>query len=76
MLGHETRRGLAETLSLQGVSDAGSLPRLSCAQAPVETSIIEKSHRDPVYDVWWLQGKTAYECAATASDGQVEAWSG
>ncbi|EOD33592.1 hypothetical protein EMIHUDRAFT_229544 [Emiliania huxleyi CCMP1516] len=42
--------------------------------APVETSIIEKSHRDPVYDVWWLQGKTAYECASTSTDGQVLWW--
>ena len=38
---------------------------------PMDTSIIEKSHRDPVYDIWWLQGKTAYECASTSTDGQV-----
>ena len=30
-----------------------------------DTSIIEKSHRDPVYDIAWLQGKTAFECAST-----------
>lgn len=41
---------------------------------PMDTSIIEKSHRDPVYDIWWLQGKTAYECASTSTDGQVLWW--
>ena len=38
---------------------------------PIEVSLIEKSHRDPVYDVEWLAGKTAYECASTSTDGQV-----
>jgi len=41
---------------------------------PADTSIIEKSHRDPVYDVAWLQGKTAFECASTSTDGQVLWW--
>ena len=38
---------------------------------PADTSIIEKSHRDPVYAIAWLQGKTAFECASTSTDGQV-----
>mmetsp|Transcript_46296 Transcript_46296/g.76595 ORF Transcript_46296/g.76595 Transcript_46296/m.76595 type:complete len:571 (-) Transcript_46296:17-1729(-) len=42
--------------------------------SPADTSIIEKSHRDPVYDIAWLQGKTAYECASTSTDGQVLWW--
>ena len=41
---------------------------------PIETSIIEKSHRDPVYSVAWLQGKNSYECASTSTDGQVLWW--
>ncbi|KAL1522415.1 hypothetical protein AB1Y20_017405 [Prymnesium parvum] len=41
---------------------------------PAEISIIEKSHRDPVYDIAWLAGKTAYECASTSTDGQVLWW--
>jgi len=41
---------------------------------PADTSIIEKSHRDPVYTIAWLQGKTAYECASTSTDGQVLWW--
>ena len=28
-------------------------------------SYIEKSHRDPVYDVAWLAGKTAFEVLST-----------
>merc|ERR1719487_2553150 len=42
--------------------------------SPADTSIIEKSHRDPVYAIAWLQGKTAYECASTSTDGQVLWW--
>ena len=38
---------------------------------PADTSLIEKSHRDPVYAIAWLQGKTAFECASTSTDGQV-----
>ena len=25
---------------------------------PLETSVIEKSHHDPVYDVFWISSKT------------------
>ena len=38
---------------------------------PVETSVIECSHRDPVYDISWLAGKTATDCVSTSTDGQV-----
>ena len=43
-------------------------------ETPVDTSIIEKSHRDPVYKIAWLSGKTAFECASTSTDGQVLWW--
>jgi dynein intermediate chain 2 len=35
---------------------------------------IEKSHRDPVYGVQWLQSKTGTECASVSTDGQVLWW--
>ena len=41
---------------------------------PKDTSIIEKSHRDPVYKVAWLPGKTPFECVSTSTDGQVLWW--
>ena len=40
-------------------------------ETPVDSSIIEKSHRDPVYKIAWLHGKTPNECASTSTDGQV-----
>jgi len=43
-------------------------------ETPVDTSIIEKSHRDPVYKMAWLAGKTPTECASTSTDGQVLWW--
>jgi len=42
--------------------------------SPVETSVIECSHRDPVYDICWLAGKTATDCVSTSTDGQVLWW--
>jgi len=41
---------------------------------PSDTSIVEKSHRDPVSDICWVAGKTAFECVSTATDGQVLWW--
>jgi len=41
---------------------------------PVESSPIEKSHRDPIFDLVWLQGKTMTECASVSTDGQIFWW--
>ncbi|XP_018423722.1 PREDICTED: dynein intermediate chain 2, axonemal [Nanorana parkeri] len=41
---------------------------------PVELSVIEHSHRDPVYKVIWLHSKTGTECFSTSTDGQVLWW--
>ena len=41
---------------------------------PVDTSPIEKSHRDPVYQISWLASKTGTECASVSTDGQVLWW--
>jgi dynein intermediate chain 2 len=41
---------------------------------PVENSVIEKSHKDPVYDVYWIQSRTGNECCSVSTDGQVLWW--
>eukprot|EP00762_Andalucia_godoyi_P000256 ANDGO_03198.mRNA.1 Dynein intermediate chain 3 len=41
---------------------------------PFDSSLIEKSHRDPVYDVKWLATKTNTECMSCSTDGQVLFW--
>lgn len=43
-------------------------------QYPVDTSLIEKSHRDPVYSVAWVQSKSGAEFFSTSTDGQVLWW--
>eukprot|EP01112_Ceratiomyxa_fruticulosa_P014830 TRINITY_DN4297_c0_g1_i3.p1 TRINITY_DN4297_c0_g1~~TRINITY_DN4297_c0_g1_i3.p1 ORF type:complete len:588 (+),score=110.60 TRINITY_DN4297_c0_g1_i3:166-1929(+) len=40
----------------------------------VDTSAIERSHRDPVYDLKWIQSKTFTEFFTTSTDGQVLWW--
>ncbi|GBG59136.1 hypothetical protein CBR_g32153 [Chara braunii] len=41
---------------------------------PMDSSPIEKSHSDPVYDVTWLMSKTGTECASISTDGSVMWW--
>ena len=41
---------------------------------PVETSPIEHSHKDPVYDMAWMQSKTGTECMTCSTDGNVFWW--
>lgn len=41
---------------------------------PVDQSVMEKCHRDPVYKVQWLQSKTGTECASVSTDGRVLWW--
>jgi dynein intermediate chain 2 len=40
----------------------------------VDSSTIEKSHRDPVFNVAWVQSKTGSEFFSTSTDGQVLWW--
>jgi dynein intermediate chain 2 len=42
--------------------------------SPCDSSPIERSHRDPVYDAAWLVSKTASECASVSTDGYVHWW--
>jgi len=41
---------------------------------PCESSPIEKSHRDPCYDMAWLQSKTGTEFTSVSTDGSVFWW--
>jgi len=41
---------------------------------PFESSVIEKSHHDPVYDVYWVNSKTGNLCASVSTDGQMMWW--
>lgn len=41
---------------------------------PVETTSIEYSHRDPVYDCHWIQSRTGNEFCSISTDGQILWW--
>ena len=41
---------------------------------PVEVAPVENSHRDPVWQVIWIQSKTGTEFFSTSTDGQVLWW--
>jgi len=41
---------------------------------PVDASLIEHSHRDPVYDLQWVQSRTGNECVSASTDGQLLWW--
>lgn len=42
---------------------------------PVRTTILEKSHHDPVYDVQWSTvGKSGSECFSISTDGRLLWW--
>eukprot|EP00658_Telonema_sp_P-2_P028263 TRINITY_DN2168_c0_g1_i2.p1 TRINITY_DN2168_c0_g1~~TRINITY_DN2168_c0_g1_i2.p1 ORF type:complete len:641 (+),score=177.96 TRINITY_DN2168_c0_g1_i2:77-1999(+) len=46
---------------------------LRSGSQPNKTSQLATSHRDPVYDIAWVQSKY-YECMTTSTDGQVLWW--
>jgi len=41
---------------------------------PCASSIIEKSHHDPVYDARWTQSKTGTLCCSSSTDGRLLWW--
>lgn len=42
---------------------------------PVITTVLERSHHDPVYDIYWLSvGKSGSECVSTSTDGRLLWW--
>lgn len=42
--------------------------------SPTEASLLEHSHHDPVYDIFWIQSRTGNECVTTSTDGQLLWW--
>ena len=41
---------------------------------PVAKTLIEHSHSDPVYDVYWIQSRTGSEFCSVSTDGQIYWW--
>jgi len=42
---------------------------------PFRTTVLEKSHHDPVYDVYWLTvGKTGNDSSSVSTDGRLHWW--
>jgi dynein intermediate chain 2 len=42
---------------------------------PTKTTLLEKSHHDPVYDIYWpTVAKTGTECVSTSTDGRLLWW--
>lgn len=41
---------------------------------PTSCSVLENSHHDPVYDVFWIQSRTGNECCSVSTDGQLLWW--
>jgi hypothetical protein len=39
-----------------------------------QTSSIDRSHHDPVYDVFWIQSKTNNQFASVSTDGCMLWW--
>ena len=39
-----------------------------------ETSVVEKSHHDPISDVFWVSSKTGHQCASVSTDGRMMWW--
>lgn len=46
----------------------------SVVQSAVQTSEVETSHHDPVYDVFWIQSKTHKEFVSVSTDGRMLKW--
>lgn len=40
----------------------------------IDSSIVQNSHRDPVYSLSWIQSKTGTELMSASTDGQVLWW--
>jgi len=40
----------------------------------IAISVVENSHHDPVYDIYWINSKTASQCVSVSTDGRVLWW--
>jgi len=41
---------------------------------PVSKTLIEQSHNDPVYDIYWIQSRTGQEFSSVSTDGMILWW--
>jgi len=41
---------------------------------PAMKTVLEKSHHDPVYDIYWTISKSNTECVSTSTDGRILWW--
>ncbi|KAJ1445521.1 WD40-repeat-containing domain protein [Pelagophyceae sp. CCMP2097] len=60
--------------SYNGLVTFYDLRRAQHHGSPVESSVIEKSHHDPIYDIFWVSSKTGNQCASVSTDGQMLWW--
>ena len=60
----------ASTSTATGASGLGSGKEV----LPFSCSVIEKSHHDPVYDVFWINSKTGNQAVSVSTDGQMLWW--
>lgn len=42
--------------------------------SPLDTSLVETSHYDPVSDVFWISSKTGHQCSSVSTDGKLMLW--
>jgi dynein intermediate chain 2 len=42
--------------------------------SPTHTSMIENSHHDPVYDIFWINSKTGNQLVTVSTDGRLLWW--
>lgn len=42
--------------------------------SPLNSSLIETSHYDPVSDIFWISSKTGHQCASVSTDGKLMLW--
>lgn len=54
--------------------NSSSLNLLNKEILPYSTSLIEKSHHDPIYEIFWINSKTGNQCCSVSTDGQMLWW--
>jgi len=43
-------------------------------ETPVAKTLLEQSHSDPVYDIYWIQSRTGTEFCSVSTDGYIYWW--
>lgn len=60
------------TISYYDLRKQPSGPTGKCQ--PAESSVVDKSHHDPVADIFWVNSKTGSQCVSVSTDGQMLWW--